>query len=56
MTQKLICTMQVYVGHEYTVKNLKFAQTVEPENKAITKKLAECEERRARGEWTVPST
>jgi len=46
----------VYVGHEYTVSNLTFALTVEPENAAITRRLAWAEGRRAAGEPTVPST
>ena len=29
----------VFCGHEYTVNNLKYAQHVEPENKAITDKI-----------------
>ncbi|EFO26248.1 hydroxyacylglutathione hydrolase [Loa loa] len=46
----------VYCGHEYTVENLKFAHSVEPENDEITKKLAWAEEQRKAGNYTVPST
>ncbi len=45
-----------YCGHEYTVKNLKFAATIEPENHAIQDKLAWAQERRKQGAPTVPST
>ncbi len=47
---------QVYVGHEYTVSNLMFASTVEPDNDAIAKKLEWARTQRAKGEWTTPST
>lgn len=47
---------KVYCGHEYTVKNLHFARTLEPKNKAITDKLAWAEARRREGLPTVPST
>ena len=33
-------TTDVYVGHEYTAKNLQFAAEVEPSNQAIQAKLA----------------
>lgn len=46
----------VYCAHEYTVSNLKFACTVEPDNKDSIAYLEECQARRARGEATVPST
>lgn len=47
---------RVYCGHEYTVANLKFAQAVEPENTAVSDKLAASLAARARNEPTVPST
>ena len=31
---------QVYCGHEYTLTNLMYAQTVEPNNKSIEDKLS----------------
>ncbi|WP_457673446.1 hydroxyacylglutathione hydrolase [Thiolapillus sp.] len=46
----------LYCAHEYTLANLGFALWVEPDNEAILRrKLAE-EEKRSRGEPTVPST
>lgn len=46
----------VCCGHEYTVKNLRFAAIVEPDNRAVREHAVECEARRARGEATLPST
>lgn len=46
----------VYVGHEYTVANLKFARHIEPENKHVAEKIAQAEALRAHGKPTVPST
>jgi hydroxyacylglutathione hydrolase len=46
----------VCCGHEYTVKNLRFAATVEPDNAAVRRYAAECDAKRARGEPTLPST
>ena len=47
---------RVCCGHEYTVDNLRFAATVEPESRAIRDYATECGARRARGEATLPST
>uniref|UniRef100_A0AC34Q1T7 Metallo-beta-lactamase domain-containing protein n=1 Tax=Panagrolaimus sp. JU765 TaxID=591449 RepID=A0AC34Q1T7_9BILA len=47
---------KVYCGHEYTVSNLQFAQSVEPDNMAIMKKRQWAQEKRGANEWTVPST
>lgn len=47
---------EVFVGHEYTVSNLRFAQHIEPENKDVANKLAESQARREKKEFTVPST
>jgi len=49
-------TTQVYCGHEYTVKNLKFAATVEPSSAAVSEKLAWAKAQRDKGQPTVPST
>lgn len=46
----------VYVGHNYTAKNLAFAQVVEPENQKIEEKLRLAKEQDRKGEYTVPST
>ncbi|KAL2897999.1 Hydroxyacylglutathione hydrolase cytoplasmic [Bienertia sinuspersici] len=47
---------RVYCGHEYTVKNLQFALTVEPENTEIAEKLAWAQNQRSAGIPTIPST
>jgi len=46
----------VYCGHEYTVKNLKFAATVEPNSSAVADKLAWAKAQRDKGQPTVPSS
>ena len=47
---------KVYFGHEYTENNLKFAQTVEPDNEDIRKKLAAVAKLRKEGRFSTPST
>ncbi|HKE93123.1 MAG TPA: hydroxyacylglutathione hydrolase [Povalibacter sp.] len=46
---------QVYCAHEYTLSNLRFGLTVEPDNEESATYLEECRARRARNEATVPS-
>jgi len=47
---------KVYCGHEYTVRNLEFAATLEPGNRAIADKLAWARSRRSEGQPTIPTT
>lgn len=47
---------KVYCGHEYTVDNLKFALSVEPDNDYVERKLKWAKEQRAAHKRTVPST
>ena len=47
---------QVYCGHEYTEKNLRFALTLEPGNAALKAKHDWAVKSLAEGKWTVPST
>jgi hydroxyacylglutathione hydrolase len=47
---------RVYCGHEYTEKNLRFAATLEPNNRALAEKLARVQELRRAGLPTVPTT
>lgn len=47
---------RIYCGHEYTVKNLQFALTLEPQNDKIRSKLQWAQDLRARKAPTVPST
>jgi hydroxyacylglutathione hydrolase len=48
--------MQVYCAHEYTMANLRFASTVEPDNAALRQRVADEQAKRDRGQPTVPST
>lgn len=47
---------KVFVGHEYTVNNLKYAAHVEPNNKKIAEKLSWAQKIRNENKFTVPST
>ncbi|MBD2461697.1 hydroxyacylglutathione hydrolase [Oscillatoria sp. FACHB-1407] len=46
---------RVWCAHEYTLKNLEFALTVDPDNPDLNVRFAEVKERRSHGEPTVPS-
>ena len=45
----------VYCAHEYTLSNLRFALAAEPDNSALQQRFILEEQRRTRGEATVPS-
>jgi hydroxyacylglutathione hydrolase len=47
---------RIYCGHEYTLSNLKFAQSLEPGNPDIAQKLAWAQATRDGGKPTLPST
>lgn len=47
---------RVCCTHEYTLSNLKFATAVEPGNSQLIHYRQQCEQRRSRGEPTLPST
>ncbi|MGH7897159.1 MAG: hydroxyacylglutathione hydrolase [Candidatus Binatia bacterium] len=47
---------RVFCGHEYTEKNLRFALTLEPNNRDLVKKHQRVKEMCAKGDPTVPST
>jgi hydroxyacylglutathione hydrolase len=46
----------VYCGHDYTLENYEFALSIEPDNKAVKKRLDEVRQAAIRSEQTVPST
>ena len=46
----------IYCAHEYTLSNGRFALTVEPENEALVKRVAQVVEMRAHEEPTVPTS
>jgi hydroxyacylglutathione hydrolase len=45
---------RVFCGHEYTLNNLRFAQTVEPQSEIIEMALKAARAQREAGEFTVP--
>src|SRR6201998_2927561 len=45
-----------YCGHEYTAANIRFAQTVEPNNKALMARAQEVAKLLAAGKPTIPAT
>ncbi|MEI4234418.1 hydroxyacylglutathione hydrolase [Roseovarius sp. D22-M7] len=45
----------IYSGHEYTLKNAKFALTVDPDNPKLKSRVEEVERLRRAGQPTVPS-
>ncbi|MFC4295649.1 hydroxyacylglutathione hydrolase [Novosphingobium tardum] len=45
----------LYCAHEYTASNARFALHADPDNAALRAYAEEVTERRARGEWTVPT-
>ena len=47
---------RVYCGHEYTLANIKFAQTIEPDNAALKARAAQAAKQIADGQWTIPTT
>lgn len=47
---------RVYCAHEYTMSNIRFAEAVEPHNRALAARKVRDAARRERGEPTVPST
>jgi hydroxyacylglutathione hydrolase len=46
----------IYCGHEYTLNNLAFAQSIEPDNTFITRRIEACEQQRQQQQPTVPAT
>jgi len=49
-------TTDVWVGHDYTLKNLEFAASVEAENEPLQKMLEWAKEAKVQRKYTVPST
>jgi hydroxyacylglutathione hydrolase len=45
-----------YCGHEYTAANIRFAKTIEPNNKALAARAAEVATLVAAGKPTIPAT
>ncbi|MBV8791697.1 MAG: hydroxyacylglutathione hydrolase [Pseudolabrys sp.] len=47
---------KVFCGHEYTLANIKFAQTVEPNNKALAARAAQAKQQIDARQFTIPVT
>jgi hydroxyacylglutathione hydrolase len=47
---------QIYCGHEYTDANIRFARTIEPENKALTARAEIVKRQLAEGRPTIPTS
>jgi hydroxyacylglutathione hydrolase len=47
---------QFYCGHEYTDANIRFAKTIEPNNKALAARADEVKRQLAAGKPTIPAT
>jgi hydroxyacylglutathione hydrolase len=47
---------QFFCGHEYTDANIRFAKTIEPDNKALTARADEVKRLLAAGKATIPAT
>ena len=47
---------RIYCGHEYTLANIKFAQTIEPGNATLKARAAQAQKQIADGQWTIPTT
>jgi hydroxyacylglutathione hydrolase len=47
---------RLYCGHEYTLANIKFALTVEPNNAALKARAMQAEEQVKAGKPTIPTT
>ena len=47
---------RIYCAHEYTQSNGRFALTVDPDNRALIKRMEEVDQLRAEGKPTVPTT
>jgi hydroxyacylglutathione hydrolase len=47
---------QFYCGHEYTAANIRFAKTIEPDNKALAARAEDVSRQLAAGKATIPAT
>jgi len=46
----------IYCGHEYTLSNIKFARTIEPNNQALAAREAQAKKQVDSGKPTIPTT
>tara|TARA_R110002167_G_scaffold67357_5_gene190383 strand:+ start:120 stop:920 length:801 start_codon:yes stop_codon:yes gene_type:complete len=52
---KLPSNTLIYCAHEYTLNNLAFAKTLMPNNEALSAYISHCEEKRHKGQSTIPT-
>lgn len=46
----------IYCGHEYTLENVRFAQSIDPRNPALAIRATEVKRMRESGQFTIPVT
>lgn len=47
---------EIYCGHEYTLANIKFARTIEPDNAVLAARESEAKKQIEEGSATIPTT
>ena len=47
---------KIYFGHEYTINNLRFAKSIEPDNPDLEKRITDEQAKLTSGKFTSPST
>lgn len=47
---------QIFCGHEYTLANIRFAQSIEPDNRVLAARAEEAARQIAAGKPTIPTT
>jgi hydroxyacylglutathione hydrolase len=47
---------EIYCGHEYTLANIKFARTIEPDNPVLAARETEARQEIEAGDFTIPVT
>src|SRR4029077_6406340 len=47
---------RIYCGHEYTMANIRFAKTIEPDNTVLAERAREVDKLRGESKPTIPST
>ena len=53
--KRMSTATKLYCAHEYTQANAAFALHADPDNEALKEYAAEIDDKRSRGEWTVPT-
>ena len=53
--RSLPSSTKIFCGHEYTLSNAKFAQSIDPQNEALQQQIEKFESMRADGIPTIPT-